>query len=199
MLTTQSILKRHVFEFPFEIPAARAARLGRPRAKHPGQNNASEQPVHQQNPQREESALSTPSEKAVYRAKRRSLGLCYDCPNQAKEGRRYCLSCLRKHDHRIVQLRNNRKSNGLCQDCGKPAISGLTRCQICVERRRKTMRQLRARRRLAGICQNCSKEAIPEQNLCADCAEKQRARKRRKRQAAAEARNGKSKTTSSTP
>ena len=172
------IPKRHVFEFPFEIPASKTARSGRPRAKHVQHNNASEQLDHQlQIPQRETNVNPSASERAAYRAKRKNLGLCSDCSNQTEEGKRYCPSCSKIRDERIARLRNGRKDLGLCQDCGEPAISGLTRCSTYAERRRITMSRLRARRRLHGTCQNCSNEAIHEQNLCASCAVKQRARK----------------------
>ena len=46
-LGTMRTPKRHVFEFPFEIPASKTARSGRPRAKHVQHNNASEQLDHQ--------------------------------------------------------------------------------------------------------------------------------------------------------
>ena len=127
--TTMRTPKRHVFEFPFEIPASKTARSGRPRAKHVQHNNASEQLDHQlQIPQRETNVNPSASERAAYRAKRKNLGLCSDCSNQTEEGKRYCPSCSKIRDERIARLRNGRKDLGLCQDCGEPAISGLTRC-----------------------------------------------------------------------
>ena len=191
ILTTMRTPKTHVFEFPFEIPASKTARSGRPRAKHVQHNNASEQLDHQlQIPQRETNVNPSASERAAYRAKRKNLGLCSDCSNQTEEGKRYCPSCSKIRDECIARLRNGRKDLGLCQDCGEPAISGLTRCSTCAERRRITMSRLRARRRLHGTCQNCSNEAIHEQNLCASCAVKQRARKGRNRQTIKDAKNG---------
>ena len=66
--------KRHVFEIPFEIPASKTARSGRPRAKHVQHNNASEQLDHQlQIPQRETNVNPSASERAAYRAKRKNL------------------------------------------------------------------------------------------------------------------------------
>ena len=191
MLTTIRIPKRHVFESPFEIPTSEAPRRGRPRAKRPQHTNASEQHASQpQNPQCETNANPSASQKTAYYAKRRSLGLCCNCPNQVEGGKRYCPPCTKKRDERIARLRSGRKAQGLCQDCGETAISGLTRCSTCVDRRRANMRRLRAKRNLLGLCQNCSNEAIPEQNLCAPCAEKQRARKRRNRQTIKDAKHG---------
>ena len=187
---TIRIPKRHVFEFPFEIPAPKAPRLGRPRANRPQHNSASEQIAHQLHSQRETKTNPSASLKAAYNAKRISLGLCCSCSNQVEDGKRYCPSCSKKRGERIAQLRNGRKDLGLCQDCGETAISGLTRCLTCVERRRENMRRLRAKRNLLGICQNCSNKAIPEQNLCASCAEKQRARTRRNKQTIKDAKNG---------
>lgn len=64
-----------------------------------------------------------------------------------RQGRRYCITCLRKHVHESYLRRiARRQADGKCRRCESPAVAGLA---LCPEHRATTNAAMRERKRLA--------------------------------------------------
>lgn len=87
-----------------------------------------------------------------YRKKKRELGLCLDCNNQASDRCQLCVDCRRKERDRCRARRLKLRANGTCEKCGhNPSGTKSSLCDSCylrhLELNRASKKRIRERAR----------------------------------------------------
>ena len=139
---------------------------------------------------------------AEERQRRKELGLCRECPNQAIKGQTRCLDCSKNHSNAQKQQRSRAetreeqpqpnpwqtaKESGKCIHCSNPTIPGQTRCITCAEQHRIYQRKRDTDRRSQGICRECDQPVGNSTVFCQDHLRRRREYKVKSRLARKEA------------
>lgn len=111
--------------------------------------------------------------------KKRAAGICADCPEPARTGRRTCSQCAKKRAEKeqrerfqgvFTRRKEKRIAAGKCTKCNNTTRPGFRLCEDCKEYSNLRRKKLKNR----GACQTCGRLARQGLTTCSQCAAKNR-------------------------
>jgi len=102
--------------------------------------------------------------------KRKQLGLCANCSNEAEKGKTTCVECQKRSFNRKKLKLDSLKSQGICIKCSvNPQQKGF-RCIDCVEKGRNTNKIRENKYVDSGKCFRCGwRDLIGVSKFCLEC------------------------------